>query len=60
MKSATIVEGEIADITLFNPTGKKVFTEDMILSTSKNSAYLNQEIEGEVYGVFAQNKLVLN
>jgi len=60
VKSATIIEGEIADITLFNPTGKKVFTEDMILSTSKNSAFLNQEIEGEVYGVFAQNKLVLN
>ena len=60
VKSATIAEGEIADITLFNPTGKKVFTEDMILSTSKNSAFLNQEIEGEVYGVFAQNKLVLN
>lgn len=60
VESATIVEGEIADITLFNPTGKKIFTEDMILSTSKNSAFLNQEIEGEVYGVFAQNKLVLN
>ena len=60
VKSATINEGEIADITLFNPTGKKVFTEDMILSTSKNSAFLNHEIEGEVYGIFAQNKLVLN
>lgn len=60
VKSATINEGEIADITLFNPIGKKVFTEDMILSTSKNSAFLNQEIEGEVYGVFAQNRLVLN
>jgi dihydroorotase len=60
LKSATINVGEVADITFFNPKGKKVFTKDMIHSTSKNSAFLNKETEGEVYGVFAQNKLALN
>lgn len=60
VKNSVIKEGEKADFTLFNPAGKSIFTETMILSTSKNSAFLNKEIQGKVYGVFAQNKLALN
>lgn len=55
-----IKEGEKANLTLFNPSFEATFTSDDILSTSKNSAFINKEIKGKVYGVFAKNKLILN
>ncbi len=59
-KTTSIKEGEPANITLFNPSIKSIFTEDQIYSTSKNSAFIGKEIDGKVYGVFAKNKLLLN
>jgi dihydroorotase len=56
----TIAEGQKANITLFNPEGKSVFTKDNILSKSKNSAFLGQEIAGKVYGILNQNQVILN
>ncbi|MCF6279131.1 MAG: dihydroorotase [Flavobacteriaceae bacterium] len=58
--SSIIKEGEKADITFFNPDVKGIFTEKNIISTSKNSIFLNKEINGKVYGIFAKNKLILN
>jgi dihydroorotase len=56
----TIAEGQKANITLFNPEGKSVFTKDNILSKSKNSAFLGQEITGKAYGILNQNQVILN
>lgn len=56
----TIAEGEIANITLFNPEGAYNFNEDNIISTSKNSAFLGKQLKGKVYGIFANNKLIIN
>ena len=56
----TITEGKIADISLFNPEEKYTFTKEHILSTSKNSAFLNKKMKGRVYGVFSNNQLILN
>jgi dihydroorotase len=56
----TIAEGQEANITLFNPEGESVFTKENILSKSKNSAFLNQEITGKVYGIVNQNQVFLN
>ncbi len=53
-------EGNKADITLFSPDVEWQFTENDILSTSKNSALLNRKLKGKVYGIFAKKKLVLN
>ncbi len=55
-----IKEGEKANLTLFNPSFEATFTSNDILSTSKNSAFIDKEIKGKVYGVFAKNKLILN
>ncbi|WP_291098914.1 MULTISPECIES: dihydroorotase [unclassified Flavobacterium] len=55
----TIKEGEKANITLFNPEGKSIFTKENILSKSKNSAFLGVEMKGKVYGIYNQGKLVL-
>jgi len=54
-----ICEGEIADITLFNPEGNSVFTKENILSKSKNSAFLGTALKGKVYGILNQGKLIL-
>jgi dihydroorotase len=56
----TISEGQKANITLFNPDGKSTFTAENIKSKSKNSAFLNQELKGKVYGIYNQEKLVLS
>jgi len=56
---STIAKGEKVNITLFNPNKNYLFKEENILSKSKNSAFLNKELKGLVYGVIANNKMVL-
>jgi len=60
LKENSISEGETANITLFSPEGNWVFTEDSILSTSQNAAMLGQKMQGNVYGIYNNDKLVLN
>ncbi|UAB75225.1 dihydroorotase family protein [Mesoflavibacter sp. SCSIO 43206] len=57
--TSKIEEGEIANITLFNPNEKYVFSNSNILSKSKNSAFIGQELKGKVYGIYANKKIVL-
>jgi len=52
-------EGEFANLTLFNPSKEWVFKSEHIQSKSKNSAFLNQKMKGEVYGVFINGNLNL-
>ena len=59
IESHSIEEGAKANISLFNPEGKSIFTKDSILSKSKNSAFLGMEMEGKVYGILNQGKLIL-
>lgn len=54
-----ILEGEKANLTLFNPDFDSEFTEENILSTSKNSIFLNKKMSGKVYGIISKNKAVL-
>ena len=49
-----------ANLTLFNPIGTQTFSEKDILSKSKNSAFLGSKLKGRVYGIIANNKIVLN
>ena len=59
IEKQTIAEGKKANLSLFNPEGKNIFTKENILSKSKNSAFLGTEIKGKVYGIYNQGKLVL-
>mgnify|MGYP001813665348 CR=1 FL=1 len=54
-----IAEGKKADLTLFNPSIKYVFKDEHILSKSKNSLFLNTQLKGQVYGIIANNKILL-
>ena len=40
--------------------GKVVFTAKNILSASKNSPFIDKNLEGKVYGIFANNQLILS
>ncbi len=60
IENQAIDEGKKANITLFNPEGKSLFTKENILSKSKNSAFLGLELKGKTYGIINQEKLVLN
>ena len=56
----TIKVGGKADFTMFNPSPTSVFTKANIISTSKNSIFLNKKMKGMVYGVIANGVLVKN
>lgn len=56
----SIQKGQKANLTLFNPDVPHTFTEDQVVSTSKNSAFIGEQLNGKVYGVIAQNKVLLN
>ncbi len=49
-----------ANISLFNPEITYTFTEEDILSTSKNSIFIGHKLKGKAYGVYAKNQLLLN
>tara|TARA_B100000787_G_C16199267_1_gene303646 strand:+ start:7068 stop:8324 length:1257 start_codon:yes stop_codon:yes gene_type:complete len=59
-KPQTIKKDTPANMTLFNPEGNYIFSEDHILSTSKNSAFTGKKLKGNAYGIYANKKLVLN
>lgn len=54
-----IDEGSKANITLFNPEPKSIFSKSTILSKSKNSAFLGMGMKGKVHGIINQEKLIL-
>lgn len=60
IETQAIAEGNKANLSLFSPEGKSVFTKENILSKSKNSAFLGTELKGKVYGIINQVKIVLN
>ncbi len=51
--------GKKAVLTLFNPKENYTFTKKDILSTSKNSCFLNTKIKGKVYGIYNNKQLIL-
>ncbi|MCY1480334.1 Dihydroorotase [compost metagenome] len=60
IENLEIKEGNKANITLFNPEEKWTFGKENILSKSKNSAFLGQLMKGKAYGIYNNQKLVLN
>jgi dihydroorotase len=60
LNSATIETGKEADITLFLPGVKYVFSAADINSKSKNSAFVGKELSGKVAGIIHGKKMVLH
>lgn len=59
LDSTSVEIGNKADFTLFDPSKKYVFNKENILSTSSNAMFLNHELLGKAYGIFANNQLVI-
>ncbi len=57
--SEEIKEGSKANLSLFDPHKEWTFTESNILSTSKNSALLNDRLKGKAYGIYANGQLII-
>lgn len=60
IENSLIDEGEIANLTFFNPNGNWTFGKEHILSKSKNSAFIGTKMKGKVYGIFNKGKLIVN
>lgn len=54
----SIEEGKIADITIFDPNEKYIYTKDMIVSKSKNSPFIGKELKGKVKYTIVSGKVV--
>ncbi len=60
LESTSINTGNTLNITLFNPDTKYTFSKNDIVSKSKNAIFENETLKGKVYGIIANNKVVLN
>lgn len=53
-----IEEGKVADLTIFNPDEKYIYTEDMIVSKAKNSPFIGKELKGKVKYTMVGGRIV--
>jgi dihydroorotase len=51
----SIKEGVEANLTLFNPDKKELFTKNKIVSSNKNSGFIDKELKGIVIAVINKN-----
>lgn len=59
LETTQINIGEKANLTLFNPNFNYTFTDENILSKSKNAIFNSKKLSGIAYGIFCDSKLVL-
>ena len=60
LKPLSIKKGTKAAISLFVNNGESEFTENSILSTSKNSVFVGKSTVGKPLGIYSNNQLILN
>lgn len=60
IEKQTIKEKNKASFTLFSTEDTWTFGKEHILSKSKNSAFIGQEMKGKVIGIYNQQKLIIN
>jgi dihydroorotase len=54
-----IEEGEVANLTLFDPNHKYTFTKEHITSKSKNSCFIDSDLTGKSFGIISNNSIQL-
>lgn len=60
IEQTPIQVGNKANISLFNPNHKSVFSKGEILSKSKNAIFENETLKGKVYGIISNNKAAID
>ena len=56
LKNNSIEEGNYANLTLFNPSNKWEFKESDIVSKSKNSPFVGEELQGKALAIYNNNR----
>ena len=56
MNEATLIEGNRANVTLFNPDLEWVFTKDDIKSKSENTPFLGVKLKGKALAIYNNGK----
>ena len=56
LKNNSVEEGNYANLTLFNPTNKWEFKESDIVSKSKNSPFVGEELQGKALAIYNNNR----
>ena len=56
--TSKIEVGQPANLSLFTTKGSNTFTKEMILSKSKNAAFLGAKLKGKVYGIIANKQFI--
>lgn len=59
LPTATIEEGQEAEITFFDPEASFIFTKETNASNSVNSPFFDMELTGKVHGIFCKGKMVI-
>ena len=60
IETSNIAVGVKANLTLFNPDISYTFSDEQIISTSKNAIFKSYTLKGKAYGIIANNKSALN
>jgi dihydroorotase len=60
LPAASIIKGQPASLTLFNPSGATHMRSGTTRSKSKNSAFMNKILKGRVAGIVNKRRVFLN
>ncbi|MBT8222643.1 MAG: dihydroorotase, partial [Eudoraea sp.] len=58
LETPKIQEGSPANLTLFNPDMQYTVDTEHLLSTSKNSMYMDASLKGAVYGIILRDQIL--
>ncbi|MGB5385710.1 MAG: dihydroorotase [Eudoraea sp.] len=59
LSPVTIKKGSLANLTLFNPESEFIYTKKHCSSTSKNSMFFGEKMKGKIYGIIANNQIIV-
>ncbi|MGB5359383.1 MAG: dihydroorotase, partial [Eudoraea sp.] len=59
LSPVTIKKGSLANLTLFNPESEFIYTKKHCNSTSKNSMFFGEKMKGKIYGIIANNQIIV-
>lgn len=59
LSPVAIKKGSLANLTLFDPESEYIFTKENCNSTSKNSMFFGEKMRGKVYGIIANNQIIV-
>ncbi len=59
LNTAPLEKGAVANLTLFDPESEYIYTKNDCHSTSKNSIFFGTKMKGKVYGIIANNQIIV-